>query len=333
MPSKSLAPVLPSPKKAAQKANANLPGADCSWDEMKSFMSGCPLITATDGNHGYGVAWLASQLPSPCHVLMPDGSAQARVDRTRKLGAHVEVTSVGYDETVEQAVAAAKEKDWLLVQDTSFDGYEEIPLDIMQGYMTIFHEVFDQIEESPTHVFLQAGVGSFAGGLLAFLRNFETSSSSLSSPSSLYSFVTIVEASGAECLYKSAKGDDGMAEIMTTPCDTIMAGLNCSSPCTVAWPILRTAANSFLCCTDEVAATGMKLAYNPIGDDPQFISGESGAVTLGALYKICCNGDFGEIKAQLRLTEDSRVLLVSTEGDTDPDGFCKIVHGGNSFSD
>jgi len=316
-------------QKSAEKKKAN--GGDpklncvgeCSWQQMIEEMQGAPLITATDGNHGYGVAWIASQLPSPCHVLMPRGSAAARVDRTRKLGAHVRVTTVGYDATVDEAVDIAAANDWLLVQDTSFDGYEEIPLDIMQGYTTIFHEALGEImekEEMPTHVFLQAGVGSFAGGLLAYLRNFEAMMDA--SPA----IVVIVEAEGAECLFQSSDRSDGKPQIMTTPCDTIMAGLNCSSPCTIAWPILRKASNAFLRCSDDIAACGMKLAFRPFGDDPRITSGESGAVTLGAVYKICIADCYVDIKEKLNLNERSRILLVSTEGDTDPEGFQKIVN-------
>jgi len=294
---------------------------DITWKEVCDVMNGSTLITATDGNHGYGVAWLASLIPNTnCHVLMPHGTAPARAERVRKLGADVQVTSVSYDATVDMAAEKAVNNNWLFIQDTTYVDYEEIPLHIMQGYTTILAEAFEDPNLTPTHIFLQAGVGSFAGSLLAFIRNFEKERSLQPA------IVVIVEAEGAECIFESAKTSEGSMQILTTPCDTIMAGLNCSTPCNIAWPIMRDAADAFLCCSDAVAADGMRTAFYPKGGDKSFISGESGAVTLGAICRICSDTDLASVKEALKLTEASKILLISTEGDTDPDGFNNIIN-------
>ncbi|MBO5489307.1 MAG: diaminopropionate ammonia-lyase, partial [Eubacterium sp.] len=148
--------------------------------EVKEKLGKITFITATDGNHGRGIAWTANRLGQGCVVLMPKGSASERLENIRALGAEAWITDVNYDDTVRIAKELADKNDWVLVQDTAWDGYEEIPGWIMQGYMTMGCEIVEQIEHAgaaagagvpaqenaairPTHIFLQAGVGAMAG--------------------------------------------------------------------------------------------------------------------------------------------------------------------------
>lgn len=131
------------------------------------------FATTTDGNHGRGVAWAAQQLGQNAVIYMPKGSARERVDHIRNLGAECIVTDMNYDDTVRLTMKTAKERGWEIVQDTAWEGYTKIPTWIMQGYSTLADEAVEQMQamgiQRPTHVFLQAGVGAMAGGVLGYL--------------------------------------------------------------------------------------------------------------------------------------------------------------------
>ena len=121
------------------------------------------FVTATDGNHGRGVAWTANQMKQHAVVYMPKGSVAERLANIHAEGADASITELNYDDAVRLANRQAEEKGWVMVQDTAWDGYEDIPTWIMQGYGTMGLEALEQLPEKPTHIFLQAGVGSMAG--------------------------------------------------------------------------------------------------------------------------------------------------------------------------
>jgi len=273
------------------------------------------FVTATDGNHGRAVAWAAKLFGCKSVVYMPKGSSLARLEAIKKYGAEASITSMNYDDTVVYANQKAQEENWVLLQDTSWEGYVKIPLHIMQGYCTMVKEYMSQEQEIwPTHVFVQAGVGSLAAAILAYLCNI--------TDRPIPKFI-VVEPTGAPCIFESKKLD----ELFTVKGDlpTIMAGLACGEPSHIGWDILKSATNAFLMCSDNVARRGMKILGNPLEGDQRIVSGESGAVTLGALFDILSNKEFYKIKEELSLTKDSNVLLFSTEGDTDPDAYREIV--------
>lgn len=275
------------------------------------------FATATAGNHGTGVAWAAREMGQQAVVYMPKGSPQASVDRIRGLGAECIVTEVNYDDTVRLANDTAQENGWMLVQDTAWDGYEEIPTWISQGYMTMADEAVEQVEqlgfETPSHVILQAGVGAMAGGVLGYLAD-------RLNPTK---FDTIIaEPKAADCIYRSGISEAGTMVNVTGDLNSIMAGLACGEPNPVTWPILRDCSRYFIAVDDNVSATGMRMYGNPLAGDQAIISGESGAITLGALNEIVKhNGEVG-------LNEESVVLLFSTEGDTNPERYRRIVWEG-----
>ena len=247
---------------------------------------------------------------------MPQGSVLHRAQRIRDFGAECDILDVNYDACVEVAKQEAKKFGGLFIQDTSLESDTEeerkTPLAIMQGYMTILQEFVHQAPDAiPTHVFLQAGVGSFAGSLSAHLQH-------LFSPPPI---IIGVEPSEADCMYKSVVAGDGVARTVDGEMSSIMAGLCCGVPSVQGWPILRNTVRAFLSCEDSVAARGMRILYSPLAGDGKVVSGESGAVTLGALYSVCTSNKMTELREKLELNHDSRVLLVNTEGDTDPDGF------------
>ena len=278
------------------------------------------FVTATDGNHGRGVAWAARELGCRAVVYLPKGSAQERLDNILALGAQAEITDLNYDDAVRLATRKSEESGWVLIQDTAWPGYEQIPAWIMEGYTALAGEIFDQLaeagEEPPTHLFLQAGVGSFAGAVLGSVRNRWGKNCPVT---------CIVEPDQADCLYRTAKAADGQLHPVTGDMNSMMAGLCCGEPCTLAWDVLGPCADAFLSCSDDYAALGMRLLGQPRGSDPVIVSGESGAVGVGALAGILHEEELHDLCWTLGLGERSRVLCISTEGDTDRANYQKIL--------
>ncbi len=287
-------------------------------DKIKSMT----FITATDGNHGRGVAWFASLLGCEAYVYLPAGSEPERVENIRKLGAHAEVTPWNYDDTVRFAEKTAKENGWTLVQDTSWNGYEEIPLSVMRGYTTLGAEIDAQLkqmnEKTPTHVFLQAGVGSMAGAVAGYIADVWRDAPPK---------IIVVEPDKADCLYRTAEANDGERRFVTGSMNSMMAGLCCGEPCPLAWDILKETACAFISCSDDYSAFAMKLLARPYGDDTPIVSGESGAVCAGVAVKLCTDPDLTEYKNALGLDKHSRILVISTEGDTCKENYNRIVNG------
>ena len=281
------------------------------------------VATCTDGNHGHGVAWTARHLGLRAEVRMPKGSDPARVARIRREGAHCEVTDLNYDSTVALVSGLAAEHGWVLVQDTAWEGYETIPGWIMEGYTTIPAEAMEQVRDmclrEPTHVFLQAGVGSYAAAVLAWF----VEAMGERAPKAV-----VVEPNAADCFYASMAVGDGMPHGVGGDLASIMAGLACGVPSTLAWPILRDHAAAFMSCEDRVAANGMRVLAAPLRGDVPIISGESGASTAGALHWLMTEPQAAAARERLGLGADSVVLLISTEGDTCPAMWRDIVWGG-----
>ncbi len=286
-------------------------------DEVRKQCAKIHFVTATDGNHGKGVSWAAQLFGCNATVFMPKGSVEARRVAIEEAGnATAEITEFNYDQAVEYSWDLARKNDWILIQDTAWDGYEQYPEWIIDGYLTLAAEAAEQLGNIiPTHVFLQAGVGAMAGGVLEFL---------LSCYRDKPPVMTIVEPTEAACIYHSAKSRDGRCHSIDGNPVTIMAGLNCGTPCRVTWPAIRDKATFFCACDDIITEEGMRAYANPIGSDKAIIAGESGAVTYGLLNRILQDNTLRNL---FRINADSVVLLINTEGDTDPEGYLRIVYG------
>ena len=291
--------------------------------EIQKKLGKITFVTATDGNHGRGVAWVAARLGQKAVVYMPKGSSEQRLHNIKNEGAEATITDLNYDDAVRLAEAQAKKYGWVVVQDTAWEGYQDIPLWIMQGYATMAREAYQQLlqaqSESPTHVFLQAGVGSFAAAVQAFLVN-----AYHDAPPK----VIIVEPNAADCIFKSFEADDGKAKFVGGEMSTIMAGLACGEPNTIGWEILRNLSDMAISCPDWVSAYGMRVLGNPLGSDERVISGESGALPGGIASLIMTSDKLLPIRKALCIDETSRILVFSTEGDTDPEKYRSIVWNG-----
>ena len=298
---------------------SELPYARLISDEIRSELGEITFITATDGNHGRGVAWTAQQLKQRSVVLMPKGSARERLENIRACGADASITEWNYDDTVRYASKLAEEKGWVLVQDTSWEGYEQIPSWIMQGYMTMACEAYEQLPEKPTHIFLQAGVGSMAGAVAGFFASVYGDERPV---------IAIVEPENANCFYRTAAANDGLLHAVTGDLQTIMAGLACGEPCGLAWEILKTCTDFFISCPDYPAAQGMRILANPVRGDSMVVSGESGASAFGCVTEIMRDPALKQLKEELGLNESSKVLFFNTEGATDQENYRRIVWDG-----
>ena len=287
-------------------------------DETKEKLGKLIFVTATDGNHGRGVAWTANRLGQGCVVYMPRGTARERLDNILAFGADASITDLSYDDCVRLAAKNAEKYGWVMVQDTAWDGYEAIPRKIMQGYTTMAREAYEQLKGvKPTHIFLQAGVGSMAAAVCAYFV-------------SLYGekerpIITVIEPTSADCFYRTAKANDGKLHFAEGEMNSIMAGLCCGEPCTIAWDILSCYADNFVTIPDSAAAKGMRVLGNPLPGDERIVSGESGASTSGFVIELMQKEELKELRDMIKLDETSVVLCFSTEGDTDRENYRRIV--------
>ena len=295
---------------------------DITTGPLREKLGNLIFAAATDGNHGRGVAWAASQMGCKSVIYVHKLTSQARIRAIEAQGAQVVVVDGNYDDAVRQINEDAQRNGWEVVSDTSWDGYQDIPLWVMQGYTTMLSEAQEQLAAQgmnrPTHIFVQAGVGSLAASVTAFYYNLFGADR----PKTV-----VVEPTKADCLYRSAQGD-GRPFTVEGELDTIMAGLACGQPNPIAWDILKTTADYFAVCPDYVAAMGMRVYGVPVEGDPDIISGESGAVTLGALMNIMQQPQARELRRRLELGPDSHVLLINSEGNTSPDDFRAVVWEG-----
>lgn len=279
--------------------------------EYREALGHLTFATATDGNHGKGVAWAAGLLGCPAKVFMPKGSSPRRAQAIQNAGrAEVTITPWNYDDTVNYVSQRAAKDGWVLVQDTSWQGYEQVPRWIMQGYTTMAQEAAEQTTEIPTHIFLQAGVGAMAGAVTGYFR---------ARYGEKCPKIVLVEPDGAACIYESMEVGDGQHHTAKGNGETIMAGLNCGSPCTVAWEILRDYGSYALHCGDDAARLGMRT-LGRYG----IVSGESGAAGVGAFLELIKDP---MLKEKLGIGPDSGILFFSTEGNTDPESYEKIMAG------
>lgn len=274
-----------------------------------------PFCTATDGNHGRAVAWFARLINQKAVIYVPETTVAARITNIEKEGAQVVVVAGDYDQAVRRAASDAQRNGWTVISDTSYAGYTEIPTLIMAGYTTIFRE----IDPRPgfESVFVQSGVGSFAASAAWYYNQYhkETRPKLIS-----------VEPTDAACLLESIRHRNGQLRAARGGLNSIMAGLNCGTPSLVAWPLIRNRFNLFLSVPDKYAAVAMRQFYYPKGDDPEIISGASGAAGLGGLLALLGEEKLAAAREKLGINSMSRILLFNTEGDTDPVHFGKVIN-------
>lgn len=292
---------------------ADVDAAALARGDHQALTETITVTCATDGNHGKSVAWGARTFGCQCVIYVHAGVSQERRAAIAAYGADVREVSGTYDDAVRFAAAEAARHHWHVVSDTSYEGYVEVPRDVMQGYALIAEEICDQLpaDTMPTHIFIQGGVGGLAAAICAyFWERFGARAPAF--------FVS--EPDRANCLQLSAQA--GVPVAAQGALDTIMAGLACGEVSLLAWQILSIGASAYLTITDEAAAETMRvLADAPFGDEP-IVAGESAVAGLAAFLLA---SDDAAAREQLSLQADSKVLIIGSEGATDPRLYEAIV--------
>jgi diaminopropionate ammonia-lyase len=274
---------------------------------------GLTVCCATTGNHGRSLARAAQMFGCRCVIYVPETTTIGRADALVKLGAQVVRHPGNYDEAVLRAEADAKANGWFIISDTAYPGHEDTPRDVMHGYRVIVDEVVQQLSSGPlpTHVFVQTGIGGIAAAFAThFWEVWGTSRPRL----------VVVESKEAACMLRSAQADDLVN--LKGPINTRLSGLAAGRPSTLAWEVLRVGCNDFVTIADAASFLAMRVLAWGTDGDPPIIAGEAGAAGLGAL--IVTLSDRVRRDA-LALNEQSRVLLIVTEGATDPASYETIV--------
>lgn len=277
--------------------------ADLLAGRYRDLVRTMTVTSATDGNHGRSVAWGARQFGCRCVIFIHQHVSENRRQAIEAYGADVIRTPGGYDDSVRHAFAEARKHHWFVIQDTATADYFEAPRDITCGYGVIAAEIIEQIDRPPTHVIVQAGVGGVASAICAqFWIGLADRPRFI-----------VLEPTRADCVYQSiargARVDVAIKE------ETVMAGLSCGEVSTLAWEVLKAGADAAIAIDDEFAIQGMRALADPLGGDPAIVGGECSGGGLGALLALKYRPD---LRALLGIDTQSRILIVGTEGATDP---------------
>ncbi|MDE9452006.1 diaminopropionate ammonia-lyase [Aliiroseovarius sp. Z3] len=296
---------------AAHQLGRTIPVDDLLSDEVRMIARGMTFACATDGNHGRSVAQGAQLMGAKAVIFVHAGVSQSRIDAIAGFGAEIMRVAGNYDDSVAEASAVAAQRGWTVLSDTSWPGYEKIPGLVMQGYTAIVREALADLPQPPTHVFLQAGVGGFAAaiaGHLAVLLDKDRP------------HVTVVEPTRAACVLASVQQQHPVKVEETEP--TVMAMLECYEPSKVAFRVLERVADGFMTVDEDDAPSVMRRLAHPVAGDPAIVAGESGGVGLAGAIAVLKDPD---LAAKIGLGSDARLLVINTEGATDPALYTEII--------
>jgi len=277
---------------------------DLLTPELRALCADITVSCATDGNHGRSVAWGAQMFGCRCVIYIHATVSEGRRDAIASYGAEVVRTTGNYDDAVRQADADARAQGRFVISDTSYPGYMDVPRDVMQGYQLMVHEAATQLDASPTHIFVQAGVGGVAAAVCAYFWERDGGRRPT---------LVVVEPDKADCLARSAKA--GRLTAVTGDIDTLMAGLACGEVSHLAWEILEQGTDAFCVIADEAAVAAMRLLAHPLGRDPVIVAGESAVAGVAAAIAASQSATARQL---LGLDAHSRILFFGSETATDP---------------
>jgi diaminopropionate ammonia-lyase len=299
---------------------ASVSGRELIEGAYREHVSEITVACATDGNHGRAVAWGASLFGCRCIVYLPSAASHGREEAIAAQGAEVVRVEGGYQDAVRRADEEAERLGMRVVSDHAYPGHEELPRDVMQGYTTLVEEALEQLDGGEisayppqTHVFLQGGVGGFAAAVLSYL--WETFGPDRP-------IGVVVEPHGADCIFRSASAGEA-TPVPGTP-HTFMACLCAGEVSTLAWEVLKRAADAFVTIPDDAAVQTMRLLAAGVGHDARLVVGESGVAGMAGVIRVANNE---RAREAMSLGSRSRVLVVGTEGATDPQIYRRIVVG------
>ncbi len=294
-------------------------GASWAMERIRAEQPGASTVaTATDGNHGRAVAWAARSMGLAAVVYIPARSAAARVENIRREGARIELVNGTYDEAVLRCARESAEHGWQVVSDTGYEGYLDIPQWTAEGYSTLFEETDEQLAAGglpgPEVVLVQAGVGSLLHAAVDHYR-----------AKAFQPILVCVEPIEADPLFVSINSPNGEPTASPGRQDSIMAGLNCGRVSLTSWPVVRRGVELFITVADGYAEEAMRRLARPVAGDHAIVAGESGAAGLAGLLALLEAPELEAAKAFLHLHSATRVMIINTEGATDPAGYARVV--------
>ena len=270
------------------------------------------VATATAGNHGRSVAWGAKRLGLKCKIFISEFVSDARGQAMADLGADVIKVKGNYEKSLIECIKQSTENNWQIVQDVAWKEYMLVPKYTMAGYSVMMREIVDQINnEKITHIILQAGVGGMAGAMIAgiarYLDNIPTT--------------IVVEPDSAACVLESIR--TGKVEKIDIKRESLMGGMSCGEVSLVPWQILKHSVKHCISLPDDDIGKTMKLLGNSSFSDQQIIAGENSAPGVISLIASC---EDQNIKEKLQLDQNSNVLIIGCEGDTDKEMYQKLIN-------
>ena len=269
------------------------------------------VATATAGNHGRSVSWGARRLGLKCKIFISEYVSEARGQAMADLGADVIKVKGNYEKSLIECIKQSTENNWQIVQDVAWKDYMLVPKYTMAGYSVMMREIIDQINnEKITHIILQAGVGGMAGAMVAgiarYLDNVPTT--------------IVVEPDSAACVLESIR--TGKIEKIDIKRESLMGGMSCGEVSLVPWEILKHSVKHCISLPDDDIGKTMKLLGNSSFSDQQIIAGENSAPGVIGLIASC---EDQNIKEKLKLDQNSNVLIIGCEGDTDKEMYQKLI--------
>ena len=294
---------------ASARAGRQISAEEVATGAVPDLVRAETVTCATDGNHGRSVAWGAQRFGCRAVIFIHQTVSQGRADAIAAFGAEVRRTPGTYDDSVRIAAETAQAEGWHVVSDTSWGGYTDVPRHVMQGYEIMATEAFESLPQPPTHIFLQTGVGGMAAAVAALAKRRWGAARPV---------IVLADPVGAACWAESYAA--GAPTPARGEVETMQAGLACGEVSLLAWEILRDHGDWVVTVPDEAIPGAMRLLARPAGGDPAVVAGESAVAGLVA----CLSAD-GAMRGALGLGPASRVLVFSTEGDTDPALYRRIL--------
>ena len=269
------------------------------------------VATATAGNHGRSVAWGARRLGLKCKIFISEFVSEARGQAMSDLGADVVKVKGNYEQSLIECIKQSTDNNWQIVQDVAWKDYMVVPKYTMAGYSVMMKEIIDQINnEKITHIILQAGVGGMAGAMVAGIARYLDN----------VPVTIVVEPDSAACVLESIK--TGKIEKIDIKRESLMGGMSCGEVSLVPWEILKNSVKHCISLPDDDIGKTMKLLGNSSFSDQQIIAGENSAPGVIGLIASC---EDQNIKEKLKLDQNSNVLIIGCEGDTDKEMYQKLI--------
>ena len=274
------------------------------------------VSTATAGNHGKSVAWGAKNLGLNCKIFISENVSEARAEEMRNLNAEVIRVKGNYEDSLNFCKEESKKNNWEIIQDVAWPDYELVPKLTMAGYSTIIKEISVQTNEYITHIFLQAGVGGMAAGLVAGVANYFKKVPK----------IIIVEPENANCVMQSIENNTPTSVDIKK--ESIMGGMSCGEVSLVPWQILKNSVNNCVSVSDKFVSQTVAMLADKVVCDISIEGGECSTPGITSLIS-CCNND--ETKSALEINENSNILLIGCEGSTDIELYQKLLSEGKKL--